>query len=79
MAYVDARLEGRPAPRVSIDEMARDNVARIDVPLFATASQAGPGGRPHCPSSLDRRAGLLSPLRLIAATEPENGQHQRQR
>jgi quercetin dioxygenase-like cupin family protein len=29
MAYVDARLEGRSAPRVSTEDMARDNLARI--------------------------------------------------
>ena len=28
MAYVDARLRGKPAPRVSADEMERNNVAR---------------------------------------------------
>jgi quercetin dioxygenase-like cupin family protein len=29
MAYVDARLRGKPAPRVSADEMERNNVARL--------------------------------------------------
>ena len=30
MAYVDPRLRGRPAPIVSVDEMERQNVARLD-------------------------------------------------
>ena len=29
MAYVDPRLQGKPAPMVSADAMARDNVARL--------------------------------------------------
>ena len=29
MAYVDPRLRGRPAPKVSADAMARDNAARL--------------------------------------------------
>src|SRR5215469_7369508 len=29
MAYVDPRLRGKPAPMVSVDAMARDNVARL--------------------------------------------------
>jgi quercetin dioxygenase-like cupin family protein len=30
MAYVDPRLRGKPAPAVSVDEMERRNVARLD-------------------------------------------------
>ena len=30
MAYVDPRLQGKPAPTVSVAEMERDNVARLD-------------------------------------------------
>ena len=30
MAYVDPRLRGKPAPVVSVDEMERQNVARLD-------------------------------------------------
>jgi quercetin dioxygenase-like cupin family protein len=30
MAYVDARLRGKPAPSVSVAEMERNNVARLD-------------------------------------------------
>ena len=30
MAYVDPRLRGKPAPIVSVDEMERQNVARLD-------------------------------------------------
>ena len=30
MAYVDPRLRGKPAPVVSVDEMERRNVARLD-------------------------------------------------
>jgi quercetin dioxygenase-like cupin family protein len=30
MAYVDPRLRGKPAPAVSVDEMERQNVARLD-------------------------------------------------
>ena len=30
MAYVDPRLHGKPAPAVSVDEMERRNVARLD-------------------------------------------------
>ena len=30
MAYVDPRLRGKPAPVVSVDEMERHNVARLD-------------------------------------------------
>ncbi|HTZ35458.1 MAG TPA: cupin domain-containing protein [Stellaceae bacterium] len=29
MAYVDPRLQGKPAPRVSLAQMERDNVARL--------------------------------------------------
>jgi quercetin dioxygenase-like cupin family protein len=30
MAYVDPRLRGKPAPAVSVDEMERRNIARLD-------------------------------------------------
>ena len=30
MAYVDPRLRGKPAPAVSVDQMERHNVARLD-------------------------------------------------
>jgi quercetin dioxygenase-like cupin family protein len=30
MAYVDPRLRGKPAPKVSAEEMERDNIARLD-------------------------------------------------
>src|SRR6266852_1954413 len=30
MAYVDPRLRGKPAPTVSVEEMERRNVARLD-------------------------------------------------
>jgi hypothetical protein len=30
MAYVDPRLQGKPAPTVSVADMERNNVARLD-------------------------------------------------
>jgi quercetin dioxygenase-like cupin family protein len=30
MAYVDPRLRGQPAPAVSVDQMERNNIARLD-------------------------------------------------